>query len=536
MTEQRKAERFDWADKYHELVAAGSPRVEDIELLATAALLLGHTAESVAAFGRSYEQRLKAGETVEAIRSAFWAAFQLLNRGDFGQGAAWVSRLGRAAEEEPKESTGRAYALAQFAFRQVAVENDFATGQAIAADAVSIGRRNGEVDIVALALTVQARATLRLGAIKDGLAIFDEAMLEVIGGAATVPAIGAVYCSVIGGCHEVFDFRRAQEWTEVLSTWSDRQPGMLVFRGQCLVLRSRIRLLEGEWKAALADVDLACEHFLAAEPHLAGSGWYQRAEVQRLMGELSAAESSYHQASEFGEDPQPGLGLLWLAQEKGQAALAAVQRAREEAEGPWLQARYLPALVEIALMVGQFEVADNAARDLSSQASALDMPMLNAIAAKALGSVALAAGEARSALPKLRESQRVWRRLAAPYEEARVRLLIAKCCRAIGDDASAHLEQEAARKAFAAVGARFELEQFGRPTPAENHGLSRREIEVLGLLVGGETNQAIADHLFLAVRTVDRHVSNILAKLGVSSRTAATTYALKHGLVRDLIG
>lgn len=533
MAQASPPERFDWADKYSQLLAAGSSRVDDVESLATAAMLLGRTAESVDALGRSFQLRLDAGEPIAAIRSAFWATFQLFNSGDFGQGAGWVARLGRIVEQEPAESAGRAYALVQHAYQQVAVESDYATGRGTAAEAASLGRRTGEVDIVALALSVQGRAALRLGAVKDGLAILDEAMLEVTGGAATVLAVGAVYCTVIDGCDEVFDFRRAREWTEALSAWCDRQSGIMTFRGQCLVHRSRIRHLQGDWTAALADAELACQRFIVAEPYLAGGSWYQLAEIQRAKGEHHHAETSYHKASEFGEDPQPGLGLVWMAQGNGHAALVAVQRALEEGGENWQRARYLPALVEIALALGRTDVALEATVELSELATTIDMPMLKAVAAKAEGSVRLAEGEARAALRHLRESQRLWRRLGAPYEEARVRLLIAKACRFIGDDASAQLEQEAARKAFAAVGAKVESEQFGRPTAAENHGLSRREVEVLGLLVTGETNQGIADQLFLAVRTVDRHVSNILAKLGVGSRTAATTYAFKHGLVHD---
>ena len=62
-------------------------------------------------------------------------------------------------------------------------------------------------------------------------------------------------------------------------------------------------------------------------------------------------------------------------------------------------------------------------------------------------------------------------------------------------------------------------------------GLSSRELEVLRLLATGKTNRAIADEMVLAVRTVDRHVSNIFTKLGVSSRAAATAYAYEHDLV-----
>ncbi len=118
-----------------------------------------------------------------------------------------------------------------------------------------------------------------------------------------------------------------------------------------------------------------------------------------------------------------------------------------------------------------------------------------------------------------------------PYEAAHVRELVGLACRALGDEDTAELELEAARAAFAELGAAPDLARVDSLTltaaPRNAHGLTERELEVLRHLAGGETNKAIAGELVLSVRTVDRHVSNIFAKLGVSSRAAATTYALR---------
>ena len=61
--------------------------------------------------------------------------------------------------------------------------------------------------------------------------------------------------------------------------------------------------------------------------------------------------------------------------------------------------------------------------------------------------------------------------------------------------------------------------------------LTARELEVLRLIAAGMTNKAIAGMLFVSERTVDRHVSNIFAKVRVSSRAAATAYAYEHELL-----
>jgi ATP/maltotriose-dependent transcriptional regulator MalT len=63
-------------------------------------------------------------------------------------------------------------------------------------------------------------------------------------------------------------------------------------------------------------------------------------------------------------------------------------------------------------------------------------------------------------------------------------------------------------------------------------GLTSRELEVLGLVVAGRTNRQIADELFISANTAGVHVSNILGKLGVASRTEAASTAIQSGLVR----
>jgi DNA-binding NarL/FixJ family response regulator len=63
-------------------------------------------------------------------------------------------------------------------------------------------------------------------------------------------------------------------------------------------------------------------------------------------------------------------------------------------------------------------------------------------------------------------------------------------------------------------------------------GLTTREAEVLGLLAAGKTNKRIAAELFLSVSTVQRHVANVYAKIGVHGRAEATAYALRQGIAR----
>jgi ATP/maltotriose-dependent transcriptional regulator MalT len=229
------------------------------------------------------------------------------------------------------------------------------------------------------------------------------------------------------------------------------------------------------------------------------------------------------------------LALLRLAQGKGEPALAAIRRAVGETGEPLRRAALLPAYVEIALALGEVEEAARASDELSAISDVQGSDALGAMSACARGAVALARGEAEGALTALRHSLQAWQELGAPYEAARARVLVGLACSALGDGDGATLELEAARGAFEELGAHLDLSRvdslLSSGTSRDAHGLSRRELQVLRLVASGETNKAIAAALVLSERTVDRHVSNIYAKLGVSSRAAATAYAYEHDLV-----
>ncbi|HJW61016.1 MAG TPA: helix-turn-helix transcriptional regulator, partial [Actinomycetota bacterium] len=157
---------------------------------------------------------------------------------------------------------------------------------------------------------------------------------------------------------------------------------------------------------------------------------------------------------------------------------------------------------------------------------------LEAAALQARGAVLLAGGRAEAALPTLRAACRRWLELDAPYDAARVRLLLAGTYQALGDADAALRELDAAQVVFERLGAALDVREVAarRGRAALPGGLTGREAEVLALVAAGRSNREIAAVLVLSHKTVARHLSNIFAKLGVSSRTQAAAYAFEHGL------
>jgi DNA-binding NarL/FixJ family response regulator len=196
----------------------------------------------------------------------------------------------------------------------------------------------------------------------------------------------------------------------------------------------------------------------------------------------------------------------------------------------------LPAHVEIMLAAGDLEAARRACGELAQIAADFGTEVLGGMAAHARGAVEVSDGHPEAALEPLRRALGVWQQVGAPYIAARIRVQLARACRALGDRDTARTELELAREVFERLGAAPELAALetleGRAGAATPGGLTARELEVLRLVASGKTNKVIAKHLFLSDKTIDRHLSNIFAKVNVASRAAATAYAYEHGLVK----
>ena len=528
-----------WSEAYELLSRADRATplgAEDLELRARAAYMLGRDDEYVSGLERAHHAYLEAGKAYPAAVCAFWIGHNLLFRGESSPASGWFARAERLLKHEDLECVERGYLLIATLLEQV-LGGDPEAAYATAIEIAKIGERFADHDLIAIGLMEQGHALVRQGRPAEGLRLVDETMVAVTAGELSPIVAGIVYCNTIAFCRDVYELRRAREWTVALTRWCDQQPDMVAHKGLCLVHRAEIMQLGGAWEDALAEARRVARDFTRGvlNQRALGHAAYRQGEVHRLRGEFGAAEQAYREASGFGREPQPGLALLWLAQGNEGAAAAGIRRALSETTQPLNRVALLPAYVEIMLSLGNIEEALSASRELEGICEGRESDALAAMSAHARGAVELAEGEAAAALISLRRAWQGWQELDAPYEVARVRALLGQACAALGDDDTAGLELEAAREAFEGLGAVEDVKRVDwltRPEPPrDSYGLTTRELEVLRLVAAGKSNREIANELVISDHTVRRHLQNMFRKLGVSSRAAATAFGFQHDLI-----
>ncbi|SHE33368.1 transcriptional regulator, LuxR family [Fodinibius roseus] len=536
----RKAFRQQqWADAYTLLSSADHAHQiepEDIRRLAAAAYLTGKVSESPEIWARAHHEYLENDKKRQAANCAFWLGIILFNQGEKVQGSGWMARAARLISDLPQKCVEEGLLLIPKALQHLG-EGKPERAYHYFSKAGEIGEQFDNQDLITLSRLGQGQALIYQKKINKGTTLLDEAMIAVISEEISPIVAGLVYCAVIETCQKIYDLQRAQEWTAALSRWCDSQPDLVPYRGQCLVRRAEIMQLHGEWTEAMDEVHRACTLLSEStgEP-AAGEAFYLQAELHRLQGDFTEAEKNYRHASKWGRKPQPGLALLRMAQGEADTAEAAIRQAEEEQKNPMVRSKILPAYIDIMLAVDDIKSAQAGAADLSEIAGEFQAPFLQAMAIRAEGNIILKKGEPQKALDKLLDGWSALKKIGASYESAKTRMLIGLAYQKLGDKDSAEIELEAARGTFQQLGATYDLskmDSFVRHTSSgdHTHGLTSRELQVLRLVATGKTNREIGTELYISERTVDRHVSNILAKLNVPSRAAATAYAYEHEMI-----
>ncbi|GAA5124352.1 LuxR C-terminal-related transcriptional regulator [Haloechinothrix salitolerans] len=516
----------DWPLAYERFAAAdpASLSADDLNRFGDAAWWLGRIDDTLDVSERAYRAYVAEAAPRLAAMCALDLAFLRFLRAEDALGGAWLARA-RQLLADDVDCVEHAYLRYALDIDAADFEDPESVVRA-ARDIRASARRYDDVCLATMATVAEGRALIALGDVTAGLVLFDEAMAVVVTDELRPDRAGSIYCNVIATCHELVDLRRMRSWTETFDEWCATMPDAVVFTGICRVHRAQLMQTRGDWTRSESEARRVCDDLAELVVPTTADAHYVVGDSLRLRGDLDAAERAYLRAHELGRDPQPGMSLLRLAQRRADVAARSIHAALAATADPLARAPLCFAAVEINVAAGELGVARKAADELDDVARRYPSPGLHAMARHATGAALLGEGRPADALPMLRQACTSWLRLDAPYECARVRLLLANAYSALDDHDASARERDAAEATMTRLGA--------PPVSAPDilDGLSAREVEVLALVAHGKTNREVATELVLSEKTVARHLSNIFTKLGLPTRTAAAAYAFERGLAR----
>jgi DNA-binding NarL/FixJ family response regulator len=479
---------------------------------------------AIDAHERGYRLARSHGDQAAAARLALELANDAYAFHGPAEASGWVERAAMLLGGQPS-SVASAIVPMRRAHLALLVDHDPEVARAESEQAVTLAREVGAVDVEMLALGLNGLALVSLGETGEGMRRVDAAAAAAVGGEMTDPdSIETVCCFALDACKRVRDLDRANEWClrvrDIATRFGDRQMFSV-----CRIHYADVLLWHGDWQRADEELRAAVDELAAIRPGREADPLVRLAELRRRQGRARDAEQLLARATSHHLHALVE-GLLALDRGDAETARDAAARflRRIAAVNRFERVTGLELFVRAAVAGGDIEAARQAAAELAAIAGAMPNAPLRAAAALAEGRIAAARNE-DAAVALIEDAADLLERAGARYEAAQARLELAAALRLAGRGDAASRTESRARQALAELGAPAGEQPVG--------GLSPRETEVLRLVARGLSNEDIAHQLVLSLRTVERHVANVYAKIGASGRTAraiATAWAHSHGV------
>jgi LuxR family transcriptional regulator, maltose regulon positive regulatory protein len=536
----------DWEGakaSFEESIAAGeSP--EALEGLGAAAQMLNDDGLTFDARERAYRLYLDGGDRGPAGRVAAWlAADCLLFRGQPAVANGWLQRAHSHIDQlEPGVDHG--WLAIHEGHIAVSLDEDTAKARRLARRAIELGRSFGAPELEMLGLGLEGRALVSDGELEEGMRRLDEATTVALQGEARLLyCVAWACCYLISACERVRDYERAAQWCARVGDFCGQHDIFLL--NTCRAHYASVLSWQGRWEEAETQLSAAVEGLQASRPPMVSDALARLGELRRRQGRVADAEELFSRSETHSLTL---LGRAALALDRGEPSEAAELAERYLRRYPEPERVERGAGLEVAVRafarLGDIGRAEDALAQLRQIAARSRTRPLLAAVASSEGTLAASQGDHDAARRSFEDALDLLAAGDATFEAARVRLDLAAALKALGRNDQARREIETALTDFQELGAAGETERATallgglrttKTAPSELAGtplgdLSARELEVLGLVAMGLTNHEIARRLVLSEHTVNRHVANILRKLGLPSRAAASSLAGRYGL------
>jgi LuxR family transcriptional regulator, maltose regulon positive regulatory protein len=532
--------RWDAARASFEDSVAAEETPEGFEGLSWAAWWLDDSDAVFAARDHAYRLYKQSGDAAAAARMATWLACDQLDfHGAFAVAGGWLARAHRLLDPlEAGPDHGWLAFLEGYMAHAVA---ETAKAAELARRSTELGRRFAVADLEMLGLALEGATLVACARTEEGMRRLDEATATALEDEATVPISGAwACCFLVSACVAVRDYERAFEWCDRIAEFAKRYGSryMLAF---CRAEYGSVHLWRGRWEDAETVLKASVEDFSRSRPAMVGGPLVGLAELRRRQGRQEEAALLLDRA---GPSSAAQLCRARLAFDRGESGRAVELAERFMRQVPvHLRMNHAPALellVRARTARGELDEAGSALEALREVERLVGTAPLRAGVDLAAGRLAAGRGDHDEARALLEDAVDRFEQSGGPFDSAQARIELATVLLALGRCDDAEREAAAALEQLVELGAGIEAERARQllegstrtdddtpPLPE----LTPREREVLRLLAGGPTNRQIAERLVVSEHTVHRHVTNILRKLNLPSRTAAAAVAVRSGLL-----
>jgi DNA-binding CsgD family transcriptional regulator/tetratricopeptide (TPR) repeat protein len=474
---------------------------------------------------------------VAAVYLALSASMTLGNR---SVARGWAARADRLAGEGDLAAVRGLVALAR---AHITIDDGQPeAGLRIASETLEAmrGSADADPDIELCLMSEAGMALVELGRAAEGIPLLDEAMAGAMSGEAREPdSVVLISCRSVTASNRSGDVRRALDWIRQADAFH-AQFGSAHLYTTCRLEYGDLLFATGDWGRAADELETARRVGDRIEPALVAAASGTLAELRLAQGRLEEAARLL-----AGLDDQPvalkSIALVRLRTgEPRPAATLLRRRLRDVADGTLLAARLQELLGEAVIESGGADEALDLGEQLFKHGTRASTAAITIRAHRLLGRALLATGATGEAAERLELAIAGFAGLGLPYETADSRRLLARAMADV-DRETAVAEARAAFAAFDDLGAMRDVDATAAllrslgvraaPRSARASGtLTHREREVLVLLGEGLSNPEISDRLFITRKTVEHHVANVLAKLGLNGRSEAAAFAVRAGM------
>jgi DNA-binding NarL/FixJ family response regulator len=534
LTDGRWAEARD----LYECALEAEETPDALEGFATASWWTDDVEAAIEVRERAYELRSEAGATAEAARLAGLLAWDYsVLRGSQAIANGWLQRARRLAAELPPSAEHAWLPLIEASFH---LDTNAGAVLRLSTEASEHARAHGGLDMELTARTLQGLAMVSLGRVEEGSHLLDEGTLAATAGELHDPiAIGSCLCNMIIACERMSDYDRVGQWCERLEAVCERT-GQQPLLALCRAHHGTVLTVRGEWDRAEGELDWASGELSTLRPALAGYAHARFADLRRRQGSDADARELLSAAEGHVLVPLVHAALALDESDPAAAAGYAERFLRHfDGERPIETAPGLELAVRANSALGDLKAARRAHKELGSIATVVGTKPVRAGERAAAAAIAAAEDGWEEARSALEDAIELYRFSPAPFEAARAELELARALDALERPEQALEHAIAACDALEALGARRDAARAGkvvarlggRSAALKRAGLTAREIEVLSLVAEGRSNRQVAERLVVSEHTVHRHLANVFAKLGVSSRAAAVAVVTQRELL-----